>query len=354
VILTKQVDVIKDRIKTKETQYFVRYMDRATGHIFDIKTDSPAALEISNTTIPKVYDALFTPDGNSIITRLLSDANPDQILSYFVTLKDKPIAISATSSTKTVANIGTLSKVGLKDVSGAYIKPDIREMAMSPSGARILSLFYTDTGSRLALSSPNGGSEKTVITHPLREWLLSFVNESRAVLTTKPSGLVNGYAYVLDFASGRLSKIIGDIAGLTLLPNKDGNSYLGAGTPGGAVKLFSYFAKEDKQTLLPFSTFPEKCVWSNVDKAVAYCAVPESIPNTTYPDAWYQGRVSFTDDIWKINVSTGETNLISNLPRESGEKIDVINMKLVDDDTYLTFINKIDLTLWGLNLTLKK
>jgi hypothetical protein len=351
IILTKQVDVIKDRIKTKETQYFVRYMDRATGHVFDIKTDSPAANEISNTTIPKVYEATFTPDGNSIITRFLSSTNPDQILTYFVTMRNKPLSVSATSTNKTVADIGTLSKIGLKDVSGIYLPPDIKEIAMSPSGAKILSLYYGDNGGgRLVLSSPSGAGAKAVLTHPLREWLLSLVSDGKAVLTTKPSGIVNGYSYMLDLASGTLNKIMGEIAGLTVLPNRDGNTFLGAGAPGGNVKLFAYFAKEDKQTMLPLSTFPEKCVWA-AEKSVAYCAVPENIPQTTYPDAWYQARVSFTDDIWKINVNTGETNLVSSLPKESGQKIDAIDMKLSDDDTYLTFINKIDLTLWGINLT---
>ncbi|MES2060080.1 MAG: hypothetical protein V4438_03555, partial [Patescibacteria group bacterium] len=223
IILTRQVDVIKERVKTKETQYFVRYMDRASGHVFDIRTDSPAALEISNTTIPKVYDAIFTPDGNSIITRLLSEANPDQILTYFVSMKDKKTGIaSSTNENKTVGDIGTLSKTGLKETSGTYLAPDIKEIALSPSGSKILSLYDTADGGKLAVSAPSGSSEKTVFTHPLREWLLNFAGESKVILTTKPSGNVNGFAYSLDLASGGLTKVMGDIAGLTVLPNKDG------------------------------------------------------------------------------------------------------------------------------------
>ncbi len=86
---------------------------------------------------------------------------------------------------------------------------------------------------------------------------------------------------------------------------------------------------------------------------MTYCAVPTNIPNGVYPDAWYQGRVSFSDNIWKINVATGETNIISSLPRESSQQIDAMNLKLSDDDSYITFINKTDLTLWGLNLVIK-
>lgn len=351
VILTRQIDVIRDRVKVKETEYSVRYVDRASGHVFDIKTNALAPEQISNATIPKVYEALFTPDGNSFIARLLSEADPDQILSYFVTMKDKKTtATSSASGGQTVNDIGTVSKAQLKETSGAYLPPDIKELAVSPSGAKILSLFYTENGGKLVLSNTNGASARTILTHPLREWQISMPSETKAVIATKPSGIANGYAYTLDLASGSLTKIMGGIAGLTVLPARDGTAYLGAGAPDGVVKFFVYSPKEDKQTMLPFPTFPEKCVWSNTNKSLVYCAVPESILETTYPDSWYQGRVSFTDDIWKINVETGETNIISNLPEESGQQIDAVNLRLAGDDSYLTFINKIDLTLWGLNL----
>src|SRR3989344_4430492 len=351
VILTKQIDVIRDRVKVKETEYSVRYMDRATGHIFDIKTNALAPEQISNTTVPKVYEAIFAPDGNSLIARLLSEADPDQILSYYVTMKDKKTtATSSTAGGQTVADIGIISKTQLKETTGAYLAPDIRELAISPSGAKILSLFYTDSGGKLALSNTNGTGVRTVLTHPLREWLISMPSESKAVITTKPSGDVNGYAYSLNLATGALTKIMGEIAGLTVLPSEDGVAYLGAGAPGGAVRFFVYFVKEDKQVILPLSTLPEKCVWSNTNKSLVFSAVPTFIPSAVYPDSWYQGRVSFTDNIWKINVETGETNIISNLPEESGQRIDAINMRLANDDSYITFINKIDLTLWGLDL----
>jgi hypothetical protein len=82
IVIQRDVDVIKDRVKVKETDYFVRYMERATGHIFEINTNSPAAAEISNATLPKVYEAIFAPGGNSLVARFLSATNPDQILSY--------------------------------------------------------------------------------------------------------------------------------------------------------------------------------------------------------------------------------------------------------------------------------
>jgi hypothetical protein len=350
IVIQRDVDVIKDRVKVKETDYFVRYMERATGHIFEINTNSPAAAEISNATLPKVYEAIFAPGGNSLVARFLSATNPDQILSYYIELKDKK---QATTTPGTVASASANAKT-LKDAAGAYLPIDLRELVMSPSGAKILTLSYTNGGGKISVSSTNGSNVKSVLTHPLREWLLDMIGDGKAVITTKPSAIADGYAYALDVATGSLKKIIGNIAGLTVLPRNDGAALIGAGSNQGTINTFVYLVEGAKKIPLALTTLPEKCAWSNTDKSVVYCAVPEFIPQASYPDVWYQGRLTFTDDLWKINVSSGETNLISNLPKESTQKIDAINLTLSADDSYITFINKVDLTLWGLNLKLKQ
>lgn len=357
IILEKNIDVIVDRVKISEKAFYVRYIERATGHIFDIKTDAVLPIQISNTTIPKIYEATFLPGGNSLVARFLNGEISDQIITYYITLKNK--ASSATSTTKTsmentVAVTAEASKTELKEATGAYLEANIKEIALTPTGKKILSLVYTADGSRISLLNTGETKSRTLLSFSLREWLLTFSNEIKAVVTTKPSGITNGYAYTLDLATGTLRKIIGGIAGLTLLPNKDGNTYLGAGTPNGIVKLFAYFDKEGNTELLPLSTFPEKCIWKNIEKNSLICAVPKSISMGTYPDDWYKGKTTFTDELWQIDIKTKETQLISSLDIESGQAIDAINFKISSDDKYITFINKKDLTLWGLDLNVKK
>jgi hypothetical protein len=66
---------------------------------------------------------------------------------------------------------------------------------------------------------------------------------------------------------------------------------------------------------------------------------------------WYQGLITFSDDIWKLNLTTGESRIVASIEKESnGEIIDVINPVINKDDGYLIFTNKIDLSLWGLQL----
>jgi hypothetical protein len=103
-------------------------------------------------------------------------------------------------------------------------------------------------------------------------------------------------------------------------------------------------------TDLGINTFPEKCVWSTKERGVVFCAIPESMPIGLYPDTWYQGRILFSDNLWKINTVTMEYRVLSLIRESSGEFVDVENIKLSKNEDYLIFRNKIDLSLWGYNL----
>ncbi len=106
----------------------------------------------------------------------------------------------------------------------------------------------------------------------------------------------------------------------------------------------------ENTTPITLKTLPEKCVWSQLNNSVVYCAVPDSIPRATYPDQWYQGIVSFSDSIWMINTKTGVTKDLAPLRQISNGDIDAINLSLDSKEDYLTFMNKRDLSLWGLQL----
>jgi hypothetical protein len=349
IIIQREKDVIKDRIKTTELGYYVRYIDRASGHIFESKTTDPNNIQkVSNTTIPKVYEAIFTPQGTSLLARFLD--NNDRILSYYIVLQDK-IPAPSSSTTPTVNSRALEEKSVLKEAKGSYLTPNIKEVAMSPNGTKILQSLYNSKGGTINILD-GGKSVRSVIEHPLRDWLLHMQSETKATLTTKPSGSVVGYSYLLDIATGGLKKIVGGIKGLTVLPYKDSESFL-VGEGGQTLKL-TYFKQNKLTQNVPLKTLPEKCVWSKKEAAVIYCAVPNELKSANYPDDWYKGLISFTDSIWRMNLDTTETRLIADLPTESGQAIDVQNIQISNDDMYITFINKTDLTLWGLDLARDK
>jgi hypothetical protein len=95
---------------------------------------------------------------------------------------------------------------------------------------------------------------------------------------------------------------------------------------------------------LSVRTLPEKCVWRNDDSLI--CAIPNTIPSNI-PDAWYQGRVSFNDSLWTIDVANEVYDfLYAPEDTDAHETMDIINLDLSDDGTVLSLINKKDLRGW--------
>ena len=106
----------------------------------------------------------------------------------------------------------------------------------------------------------------------------------------------------------------------------------------------SIFTIETRNSnLLGVKTLPEKCVWGTTSDVV-YCAVPKFIDRAQYPDSWYQGEISFSDEIWKIDIVSGNTTMISDPVSISGEGVDSIKLNLDESQNFLFFVNKKILT----------
>jgi hypothetical protein len=170
-------------------------------------------------------------------------------------------------------------------------------------------------------------------------------------VTTKPSGFAPGYAYTLNTKTKAFTRLFGGINGLTTLGSPDLSQVLYGESGSGTLNLGVFVSKDSSLHDLSVRTLPEKCVWANTEKGIVYCAVPENVAFNTYPDVWYQGLITFSDDIWKINTNTGEKEILMIPDRQpGGEIIDMTNMSIDPNDDYLIFNNKIDLSLWGYQL----
>ena len=102
--------------------------------------------------------------------------------------------------------------------------------------------------------------------------------------------------------------------------------------------------------MLGIKTLPEKCVWNKTGDTL-YCAVPKFIGSGEYPDSWYQGEVSFNDQLWKIDIKTlNATLLLDPVMITEGEEIDGIKLAIDESENYLFFVNKKDSFLWKLDL----
>ena len=80
---------------------------------------------------------------------------------------------------------------------------------------------------------------------------------------------------------------------------------------------------------LPVATIADKCVWTADDSAI-YCGIPVNpSAGLNYPDDWYQGAVSFSDRIWRIQVSGRYAQLVLDFPAEAKSSLDAVALALV-------------------------
>ena len=324
----------------KTESIIIRYIQRADGNIFETKTDTLAINRISNKTIPKIYEAYWGGGGDVVITRQLKDDNEtvESFAAKLSPLETRFLTGQAGSASSTEMNLG-----------GVYLPQKISALAISPDKSKMFYLYPTSDGIGGIFANADGSKKTLIFESPLSEWSASFADNKTIVLNTKSSASANGFAYFLDTGGG-IRKIIGDIAGLTILVSPDKKLALYSESSSGSFRTKLGNLVGNNNGDFGLQTLPEKCVWSRNEPEVVFCAVPKSITSCGYPDCWYQGSVAFSDDIWKINTATGETNRLISPESFAQKTIDVINPLLNDSESFLLFMNKIDLTLWVLDI----
>ncbi|MDP3958073.1 MAG: hypothetical protein Q8Q36_01250 [bacterium] len=307
----------------------VRYMERGTGHVYDVALASGKGERVTNTTIPRVYEALFAEGGALVVVRYLRDDN-ETIETYSAKI-EKGGSGEAT------------------ELKGIFLPPNIKDLVVSPDGKKIFYLAAFAGGAAGFTAAPDNAGKVQVWSSPANEWLAGWGSERALVAATKPSGGVLGFAYLIDPVRKTAEKLLGGVPGLTALMAPDGNLVLYGRSDGPTPGLGIYRAKEGVAAVVGLASFPEKCVWKK-DGTKAYCAVPEQLPAGRYPDAWYQGRVLFSDRIWEIDALSGDTTFLETLRELSGERVDAVKPALSSDGKILFFINKKDQSLWSLKL----
>ncbi|MDP2705186.1 MAG: hypothetical protein U1D31_02960 [Patescibacteria group bacterium] len=313
----------------------IRYIERGTGHIYEADALTLALKKISNTTIPKIYEALWTGKGDSVILRYLKDDN-ETIETFYAKLSKNSISGADGNS--------------VSDLEGSFLQTDIREIAVSPDKNSIFSLVASVTSGSGVISRPDG-TQKQTFPLPLKEWVVSWPTQDTVLLTTKPSAEVGGYVYTFNTSTGELGKITGEVGGITASADQSLNYLLYSESKQKSFFLNLLNIADKTITRSPSQTLPEKCVWSKKEKSVIYCAVPKTIPSNDYPDAWYQGIVSFSDKILKIDFENNTTSVIADTKEAVGEEVDAVSLSLNAEENYLVFLNKKDSSLWGIQIT---
>lgn len=307
-----------------------RYVDRATGNIFQTFLDKVEERRFSTTTIPKIYEAYFGNKDNSVLMRYLKTDN--KTINTFVGTIPKEVLGADTAS---------------NEIKGVFLPDDVTDLSFSPDASKAFYLLNVNDSAIGTILNLADNKKTQVFDSAFSEWLSYWPTSIMITLTTKPSAVVTGHMYTLNTATKSFIRVLGDIYGLTTLTSPSGKTVLYG---DNNLSLNVYDIAKKTSTAVGVLTMPEKCTWGSASD-VLYCAVPTNLTAGQYPDTWYQGEVSFTDQIWKIDLKTGATTmLVDPVTVRGGEEIDGIKLSLSSDGKYLLFVNKKDSFLWKLDL----
>lgn len=300
----------------------VRYIEKATGHVYDVPTYENTTSRVTNTTIPQIYEAKFTESGAGFIAQYMkSEDNVETMYGK----------ITGTSTEKTV--------------SGTILSRNILSFAVSPNTRNIFTLEKTPTGSEGYISTPNGTNKKLVWSSPLKEFIPQFISETHIGLQSKPHPSAFGLLFDINTTNAAKNVVISNQTNLTTLPYTKNSYVLYANNSG----LFSLNTARNTQNELSPNTFPEKCVWANT-KLFVYCGVPKSQLNSNSLYSWYKGEVSYSDTIWEYNITSNTARQMTDLKDLSGRDIDISEISINQNDTLLLIESKIDGSLWSVKI----
>jgi len=300
----------------------VRVVDRANGHIIDINTQTKNRTRISNTTLPRIREALWFNEGRSVILRFIQENSLDTIETLLIT------------------NIFADGE----NIGGTYLEEGI--VSLNPiSNSEIAYMVDEGFGSAIRVYNINSGTSETITTSPIKSWHILSGSRNRLYIQTKASYSSPGHTYRLNRNTGALEKVVNPYRGITGILSPD-NSH-GFFTTGGTESFsFIYNLTSGELTLTELNTIAEKCVFGS-DTSI-YCGIPSRSTAQDLPDSWYMGRISFNDHIWHINSEDGSYQFVTAL---SEEEVDVIKPQLSDNMQNFFFVDKQTGFVWIVRLS---
>lgn len=291
----------------------------ALGHLFEIKADGSAEeKKLSNYTVPQILKVVWSTNATKAV------------IFYNVGGTVRKVLADYTSSTTPKT---------------AFFADSISDVAFSPDGKSIA--FINDLGDtrNIFTATADNKNPKKIVDNNIPDLEISWPSVGNIALKTRSSYASIGYLYTVGIASGSFVKIAEGF-GLDAVWNSDGSGVLiSTVTGGGQMQPLKYFETKAQITKeFQVNTIAEKCVFLKTDKKTAFCGVPKSVDQSRYPDAWWQGRVSFNDNFVSLNLTDGSNTVFVPSP------LDVNKPVILANDSYLIFQDKNTGALWSLKL----
>ena len=299
------------------TSSSIYYSEKGSGFIYSINLTNGEEVRISGTTVPNVYSAAISPNGEYVAMGLKSNT------------KNTPLVLGKISN-----SIETGLVLEDFDVS-------VDQFTIQNDNE----LLYTSRGEHgLAGHSYNFNKEatKTIFELPFHEATIQWGKQGNGTHYAYPktSYLLEGYLYQIK--NKKVSRLPADGFGFSGLVNSGIIAYSKFDNLKTRNFIYNRETGETSSIRIPF--LPEKCIIGVINTII--CAHEDIEMPVGYPDEWYKGSLSFKDSIWLISGDNLTTELLVNTRTKSGREIDITNLGIGDSETSVYFINKNDNTLW--------
>lgn len=312
-------------IVSSDDQPLLRYVERGTGHVYEIDLEQGEETRISNTTIPRVHNAQFSPDGDMVL-------------------------LQATTNNVRSSIIGRITS---EDSQIEYV--DLPEGLENPSFSRNNTLRFTlpendrTVGYTYSLETD---AMDAIFSLPLQNVVLHWSDRTDGAhyVSNRPDSRTTSYLYRL---SGN-NLLPTDIHGQGLTVARHGDIILFSRYEDDQLLSYHHNLDTDTQSLLSPYILPEKCDVAQAIHCGSTLALELQTQSFTMPESWYMGEVALNDALFSITQNTereqsllgsevSATRLIQ-LEAEAGRRIDVTTLQSTNDR--VVFINRIDDMLW--------
>lgn len=300
-------------------QQKVLYYKKRDGHLLANSFTGGAQETVSNLTILNIIEVLWSPNQRKAVI-LYQDG---EALKKFIT--------EATSTPKV-----------------AFLPEAAVSPAWAPDAKTLFWLQRQNQNYTLVSSGPDGKNQKSRgFTTPIPDLQLHLLTPELLALIPKTVSFFETPLFILNLRT--LSQNTAAVNfGMTALGDSDAAAQFIAYSPSSRIgtlrDLHTLDVKTGKDTAWPIKTIAEKCVFGQGASAL-FCAVPRLLPDKDLPEAWFQGKVSFSDTIVRMNLGTGRAEQIF----DEGD-YDATNLVVSDDGKRVFFIDKKTGFLYGLFL----